>query len=113
MWKSSAITLTLSGGTANGFTGVTTVNSGVSQLGQTAGVNAIGGALVIGDGRGSSNTDVVRLLANDQIADSARLRMSRYAESQDLSLPVRGSAWRPHRRCGPGDRPTPRPSSCG
>ncbi len=66
--KDGAGTLTLSGTTANTYTGVTTVNAGTLDLSKTAGVNAISGNLVIGDGTG---TDTVRILADNQIADSA------------------------------------------
>ena len=60
-------TLALSGTSANTFTGTTTVNTGTLSLNKTAGLNAIGGALTIGNG---SATDTVKLLAANQIPDT-------------------------------------------
>ena len=60
-------TVTLSGAAGNTFSGPTTVNGGVLILQKNAGVNALGGALAIGDGTG---TDEVRLGANNQIGIS-------------------------------------------
>jgi len=62
--------LTLSGSTANTFTGTTYVNDGTLALNKTAGVNAIVGNIVVGDGRG---TDILRVDANEQIANTANL----------------------------------------
>lgn len=66
--KAGAGSLTLSGTAANTYTGVTTLNAGTLLLGKTAGVSAVGGAVTIGD---SSGTDTLRLLASDQIPDTA------------------------------------------
>jgi fibronectin-binding autotransporter adhesin len=65
--KAGAGTETLGGTTANTFTGTTTVNDGLLVLQKTAGVNAIPGALTIGDGIG---LDEVDLGASNQIADT-------------------------------------------
>ncbi|MDW8267412.1 MAG: autotransporter-associated beta strand repeat-containing protein, partial [Gemmataceae bacterium] len=62
-------TLIFSGLNPNLHTGATTINEGTLLLNKAAGVNAIAGALVIGDTFGGGNADVVRLLANNQIAD--------------------------------------------
>ncbi|MBA3936181.1 MAG: autotransporter-associated beta strand repeat-containing protein [Planctomycetes bacterium] len=61
-------TLTLAGTVANTASGTTSVANGTLILQKTAGVNAIAGNVSIGDTFGS---DVLRLGANDQIADSA------------------------------------------
>ena len=65
--KNGSATLTLAGGSANTYTGLTTVNAGTLQLGKSSG-NAIAGGLVIGDASGS---DTVRLLASNQISDTS------------------------------------------
>src|SRR5262249_24329866 len=54
-------TLTLTGATANTYTGSTVVNAGTLSLGKTAAVAALAGPLVIGDGTGGPNSDVVQL----------------------------------------------------
>ena len=63
--------LKLTGISANTYTGTTTVNAGTLLLNKT-GV-AVPGDLVIGDGAGS---DLVRLLAADQIGDSATVTVN-------------------------------------
>ena len=63
-------TLTLSGATANSFTGTTYVNEGTLVLNKTAGVTAIAGDIVVGDGRG---TDILRLNSDEQIANGSDL----------------------------------------
>jgi autotransporter-associated beta strand protein len=65
--KNGSRTLTLSGATANTYSGLTTVNSGTLELSKAAWVTAIAGDLVIGDGTG---TDTVKLLAANQIAST-------------------------------------------
>lgn len=65
--------LTLSGTSANTYTGVTTVNGGTLVLAKTAGVTAVAGNLVVGDGTG---TDTVRLDANNQIADTSTVTIN-------------------------------------
>jgi fibronectin-binding autotransporter adhesin len=65
--KTGTGTEVLSGATANTFTGTTTVNAGELDLSKTAGVNAIAGALTIGDGTGS---DIVKLINANQLPDT-------------------------------------------
>lgn len=60
-------TLRLTGTQANVFRGETNVLQGTLELGKTAGLNAIGGNLVIGDNLGGDNAAVVRLLASNQM----------------------------------------------
>lgn len=77
--------LTLSGTSANTFTGTTYVNDGTLALNKTPGVNAIAGNIVVGDGRG---TDILRLDANEQIANTANvtLRGANYGGESKLQF---------------------------
>jgi autotransporter-associated beta strand protein len=61
------------GSSANTYSGATTVNGGTLVLAKTAGINAIAGALVIGDGTG---TDTVRLGAANQIANTSAVTVN-------------------------------------
>ncbi len=66
--------LTLSGGSANTFSGSTQIGAGATlELNKSGGVQALGGAITIGDGSGTST---VRLQAADQIANAAALTLS-------------------------------------
>ncbi len=78
--KTGTGTLTLNGSVANSYSGVTTVDAGVLQLGKTAGVNAISGDLVIGDGAGGVDADIVKLLASNQIVDTALVTVNSSGE---------------------------------
>lgn len=72
--KDGAGTLTFGGTTsANTYTGLTTVNEGTLVFAKNAGVNAIAGNLVIGDGTG---TDTVRLDASNQITNTATVTLN-------------------------------------
>ncbi|MCF7689628.1 MAG: autotransporter-associated beta strand repeat-containing protein [Cephaloticoccus sp.] len=65
-------TLTLSGGTANTFTGDVYVNDGTLALNKSANTTAITGDIFVGDGRG---TDILQLNNDEQIADSANVTL--------------------------------------
>lgn len=65
--------LAIGGALANTFTGPTVVVGGTVTLGKTAGVTAISGDLFIGNG--GAILDTVRLLTDDQIADTADVIM--------------------------------------
>ncbi|HUJ79293.1 MAG TPA: LamG-like jellyroll fold domain-containing protein [Nitrospiria bacterium] len=71
--KNGVGTLTLAGTAANTYSGTTTVNGGELDLSKTAGLNAVPGALVIGDGTGS---DTVKLINANQIADAAAVTIA-------------------------------------
>lgn len=62
---------TLTGTVANTYTGDTTVNGGILVLAKTAGINAVAGNLIIGDGTGSAGNDIVWLTNSNQIADTS------------------------------------------
>jgi len=77
--KSGAGTLTLAGTAANTSTGITTITAGSLWLGKTSGVNAIAGDIQLGDGSGS---DVLRLNADNQIADTSVITLTGSTASQ-------------------------------
>src|SRR5262249_24894809 len=61
----------LAGTNDNTYTGPTVVNQGTLRLAKTHDINAVPAALVIGDGNGGANADVVQLIASNQIEDTA------------------------------------------
>jgi autotransporter-associated beta strand protein len=67
-------TLTLSGSSANTYSGDTLVSIGNLTLNKAAGINAVGGNLIIGDG--GSTTRTVSLSAANQIADTSVVTIS-------------------------------------
>ncbi|MGH8246694.1 MAG: hypothetical protein ACREUU_09710, partial [Gammaproteobacteria bacterium] len=69
--KTNSGILTLSGAALNTFSGTYRVNQGTVALNKTPGIDAIRGALEVGDGLGAANSDVVRLGAPNQIQDSS------------------------------------------
>jgi autotransporter-associated beta strand protein len=68
--KTGSGTNQMGGSVANTYTGTTTIKSGTLELNRTVANSAIPGALVIGDGTGGANADVVRLLRLRQIANT-------------------------------------------
>jgi autotransporter-associated beta strand protein len=76
--KTGAGTLRLGGNSSNLYDGPTTVKAGVLELDKTDGAQAVLGPLVIGDGTGGPNADVVRLLAANQIADNVPVTVNRF-----------------------------------
>ncbi|QYM77898.1 autotransporter-associated beta strand repeat-containing protein [Horticoccus luteus] len=80
--------LTLSGTSANTFTGPTYVNDGILALNKTPGVNAIVGNVIVGDGRG---TDVLRLDASEQIANTANVTLRGAAYGGETKLQFNGA----------------------
>ncbi|MCC6423945.1 MAG: autotransporter-associated beta strand repeat-containing protein [Phycisphaerales bacterium] len=69
-------TVTISGGSDNTYSGTFTVNGGKLRLGKSSGKNSITGNLVVGDGTGGTNADVVELQGSNQIADTAAVTIN-------------------------------------
>jgi fibronectin-binding autotransporter adhesin len=67
-------TVSLSGASANTFTGATKVNFGTLELAKNAGITAIAGPLIIGDG---TSIDTVRVMRSDQIADTSAVTINK------------------------------------
>jgi autotransporter-associated beta strand protein len=70
--KNGTNVLLFQGLTANTYTGSTLINAGTLQLNKN-GVTAIAGNLIIGDGSGGAAADIVALLLNHQIANTAAI----------------------------------------
>ncbi len=83
--KAGAGTMRFSGTTANTYTGMTTVNAGTLLLNKSAGVVAVAGGMTIGDGAGGANSDIVRLMANGQIAATAAVLVNGSSGMLDLN----------------------------
>lgn len=66
----------LEGTQANTFTGPCSVYIGTLELAKTAGLNAIPGGLVVGDGTGGAEADVVVFSADHQIADPGAVEIA-------------------------------------
>ena len=74
--KTHSGALTLSGTNNNTYSGTTMVNEGSLLLHKSASTTAVPGPLIVGDGVGAVNADVVRLEANQQISDSANITIT-------------------------------------
>jgi autotransporter-associated beta strand protein len=85
--KVGAGMLTLSGASANTYSGLTTINEGTLKLGKTAGVNAIAGDISVGD---SASDDVLQLVASDQIADTSIISLNGNVTNQRGQLVLGG-----------------------
>lgn len=65
--------LTLSGATANTFSGTTTINGGVLSLAKNAGTNALAGEVIIGDGAGF---DTLRVSSSNNLSAATNIRIN-------------------------------------
>ena len=74
--KEGAGDLFMVGTATNIYTGVTRVNEGKLLLAKSAVVTAVPGDLIIGDGVGGANADVVRVLAQSQITNSSEVSIA-------------------------------------
>jgi autotransporter-associated beta strand protein len=74
--KIGGSTLTMFGAEANTYAGATVVKSGTLLLDKSVVNGAIPGPLFIGDGLSGTNTDVVRLAAHNQIANTTRITIA-------------------------------------
>src|SRR5262249_31217169 len=86
--NATATSLTLTGINADNYTGSTIVNAGTPALSKGAAVAAVAGPLVIGDGVGGANADVVSVSANNSqitgavtVNSSGQLNMSTFTAS--------------------------------
>ncbi len=69
--------LTLSGTTANTYTGTTAINDGTVALGKSAGVNALGtGTITVGDGVGAASSANLVLLASNQTSTATAITLN-------------------------------------
>lgn len=71
--------LLLSGSQPNAYTGPTTVTQGRLRLAKSPGVNAFGGALVVGDGSAGTQDEVV-VETNEQIPNGATISVRQNAQ---------------------------------
>ncbi|MBI1914138.1 MAG: Ig-like domain repeat protein [Planctomycetes bacterium] len=75
--KAGTGTLTLSGSDANTATGGAMIDAGTLLLSKSANIQALGGPVIVGDGLGGQNADVLRLLQPNQIADAANVTVNK------------------------------------
>ena len=67
---------TFNGSASNTYTGTTTVNTGTLNLNKANPATAIAGPLVIGDGIGGPNADVVNITFDNQISDTVPITVN-------------------------------------
>ncbi len=72
--KTNVGMLSMMGGNSNTYTGSTMVNQGTVELSKTG--TAVIGPLIVGDGIGSPNADVVRFTRNSQLASSTAVTIN-------------------------------------
>ena len=72
--KTNVGTLFILGGNSNTYTGSTVVNQGILLLGKTG--TAVIGALIVGDGAGGANADVVRFSRSSQLSSSSAVTIN-------------------------------------
>jgi len=72
--KTNVGRLSMIGGNSNTYTGSTVVNEGTLELGKTGA--AVIGPLIVGDGAGGANADVVRFTRNSQLASSCAVTIN-------------------------------------
>ena len=66
----AVIALQFQGGAANTQSGAITIVNGGLNLNKTAGINAVAGSLVVGDGVGDANSAFLQQAANEQIPNA-------------------------------------------
>jgi autotransporter-associated beta strand protein len=69
-------TLRLTGTLANTYTGTTFIDEGTLALTKTAGINALSGPVIVGDGVGGNNADLLILESGSQIPDVQPVRVN-------------------------------------
>jgi len=74
--KTGVGNIILAGAVANSYTGTTRVDAGTLTLSKGAGIVAVPGSLVVGDGAGAANSAVVREAAAGQIADASAVSVA-------------------------------------
>jgi autotransporter-associated beta strand protein len=82
--KTGAGKLTLSGTTANAYTGLTTVSAGVLSLVKTAGLNAVPGDILV------TGTGQLALGANNQVADTANVTLNNVSPASTATVWLEG-----------------------
>jgi len=69
-------TVTIGGGVANSFSGLTSVADGLLNLSKSSSVSAVAGNLSIGDGAGAAASARVAITSNEQIANTGTVTLA-------------------------------------